>query len=116
MAFVLIVVTQADLRGQLVRALEQAGHRATAVATVSQAAQILAAEPPDLLATDVTLTDGSSTALVRQAEALGVKTLMITGNPDRILEFDGAGKPYLSKPFTIEAFLQRVKELLGPSS
>jgi DNA-binding response OmpR family regulator len=116
MAFVLIVETQVDLRGQLVRALEQAGHRAAAVATVSQAAQILAAEPLDLLATNVTLTDGSSAALVRQAEALGAKTLMMTGSPDRILEFDGAGQPYLSKPFPLETFLQRVNELVGPSS
>jgi DNA-binding response OmpR family regulator len=108
MAFILIVDTQVDLRGQLVRALEQLAHRAAAVATVSQAAQILAAEPPDLLATDVTLTDGSSTAFIRQAEALGAETLMMTGSPERILEFDGAGQPYLSKPFTVEAFLQRV--------
>jgi DNA-binding response OmpR family regulator len=113
MAFVLIVDTQADLRGELVRALEQAGHRAAAVATVSQAAQILAADPPDLLATDVNLTDGSSAALIRQTEALGAKTLMMTGNPDRILEFGGAGQPYLSKPFTVDAFLQRVQELLA---
>ena len=65
MAFVLIVDTQVDLRGQLVRALVQAGHHAVAVVTVSQAAQILAADPPVLLATNVTLTDGSSTALIR---------------------------------------------------
>ena len=116
MAFILIVDTQADLGGQLVRALERAGHRAAATATVSQAAQILAAEPPDLLATDVTLTDGSSARLIQQAEALGAKTLMMTGNPDRIMTFDGAGQPYLSKPFPVEAFLQRVEELVGPSS
>ena len=113
MAFILIVDTQSELRGQLVRALERAGHRATAVATVSQGAQILAAGAPDLLATDVILTDGSSTGLAQQAEALGAKTLMMTGNPDRIVEFDGAGQPYLSKPFPIEVFLQRVQEVLG---
>jgi DNA-binding response OmpR family regulator len=114
MAFILIVDTQSELRGQLVRTLERAGHRATAVATVSQGAQILATGAPDLLATDVILTDGSSTALVQQAEVLGAKTLMMTGNPDRILEFDGAGQPYLSKPFPVEVFLQRVEEVLGP--
>ena len=116
MAFVLIVDTQLDLGRQLARTLEQAGHRAAAVATASQAAEILAADPPDLLATNVTLIDGSSAALIRQAEALGTKTLMMTGSPDRILEFDGAGQPYLSKPFPVEVFLQRVQELVGPSS
>ena len=115
MAFILIVDTQAEFRQQLVRLLEQAGHRATAVATISEAASILEAEAPDLLATDAVLTDGSSGTLVKEAEAAGAKTLMMTGNPDRIIEFDGAGQPYLSKPFPPAAFLERVRELIGES-
>jgi DNA-binding response OmpR family regulator len=114
MASILIVDTHVELRGQLVRALELAGNRARAVATVSQAAQILAAGAPDLLATDAILTDGSSTSLAQQAEALGTKTLIMTGNPDRIVEFDGAGQSYLSKPFPVEAFVQRVQESWAP--
>jgi two-component system, OmpR family, response regulator len=113
MAFILIVDTQAQLRQQLARLLESAGHRAAAVATISEAAGILQAQVPDLLATDVVLIDGSSTSLTQQAAALGVKTLMMTGNPDRIIEFDGAGQPYLSKPFLPEVFVQRVKEILA---
>jgi DNA-binding response OmpR family regulator len=113
MAYILIVDTQVEFRQQLVRLLEQAGHRATAVALVSEATSLLQAEVPDLLATDVVLTDGSSTSLVQHAEAAGAKTLMMTGNPDRIIEFDGAGQPYLSKPFPPEGFLERVQEILG---
>jgi len=64
MAYVLIVDSQAEFRQQLVRLLEQAGHRATGVATVSKATRLLQAEVPDLLATDAVLTDGSSTSLV----------------------------------------------------
>jgi len=93
--------------------LEQAGHRATAVATISEATSILEAGIPDLLATDVVLIDGSSTSVVRQAATIGAKTLMMTGSPDRIIEFDGAGQPYLSKPFLPEVFLQRVEEMLA---
>ena len=113
MSYILIVDTQAQLRQQLVRLLESAGHRAAAVATISEAAGILQTQVPDLLATDVVLIDGSSTSLTQQAAALGVKTLMMTGNPDRIIEFDGAGQPYLSKPFLPEVFVQRVKEILA---
>jgi len=113
MASILIVDSQAEFCQQLVRLLEQAGHRAVAVATVSEATDILQADIPDLLATDVVLTDGSSARLVKQAEAAGVKTLMMTGNPDRIIEFDGAGQPYLSKPFPPDAFVQRVQEILA---
>ena len=46
---------------------------------------------PDLLATDGVLTDGSSTSLVQRAEEAGTKVLVMTGNPDRIVELDGAG-------------------------
>ena len=93
MARILIVDTQTELRHQLVRLLEQAGHRAT----------------------NVVLTDGSNTNLAKQAEAAGARVLMITGSPDRIIEFDASGQPYLSKPFPPEAFLRRVPEILSPS-
>ena len=113
MAYILVVETQPEVRQQLVRLIEQAGHRAVAVATVSEAVSVLKAETPDLLATDVVLADGSSARLVEQATASGAKTLMMTGNPDRILEFDGAGQPYLSKPFQPDAFLKRAEEILA---
>ena len=113
MARILIVDTQTELRHQLVRLLEQAGHSAIAVATISEAATILRDDVPDLLATNVVLIDGSGTNLAKQAEAAGAKVLMITGSPDRIVEFDGSGQRYLSKPFAAEAFLQRVQEILS---
>jgi DNA-binding response OmpR family regulator len=113
MAYILIVDTQPELRQQLVRVLEKAGHRAAAVATIAEATGALQAERPDLVATDGVLVDGSSAKLVEQAAGLGAKTLMMTGSPDRIIEFDGAGQPYLSKPFPPETFLQRVETVLA---
>jgi hypothetical protein len=71
---------------ELVRLLEQAGHRAAAVMTVSEASSLVQAEVPELLATDAVLADGSSTNLVQQAAAAGAKTLMMTGSPDRMIE------------------------------
>jgi len=110
MAYVLIVDSQAEFRQELLRLLEQAGHRAVAFATVSEATRLIEDEVPDLLATDAGLTDGSSASLTNQAGTAGAEILMMTGNPDRIIEYDGAGQPYLSKPFLPEAFLQRVGE------
>ena len=113
MAYILIIDTQAEFRAQLVRLAAQAGHRATAVATVSEAASLLQAEVSVLLATDVVLIDGSSRSLAQRAQAACVKTLMMTGSSDRIVEFEGAGQPYLSKPFPPDVFLRRVEELLA---
>jgi len=113
MAHVLIVDSHAGVREQLVRLLEQAGHAATAVATVSEAASMLPTLAPDLLATDAVLTDGSSANLVQQARVLRTKTLMMSGNSDRIIEFEAAGQPYLSKPFQPDLFLKRVEEIVS---
>jgi DNA-binding response OmpR family regulator len=113
MAYILIVDSQAEFRQQLVVQLDKADHRAAAVVTVSAATKLIEAEVPDLLATDGVLSDGSSTSLLRQAEAAGAKVLMMTGNPDRIVELDGAGQPYVSKPVAPEAFVQRVRQVLG---
>ena len=113
MARILIVETQTELRHQLVRLLEQAGHLATAVATISEAATLLKEHVPDLLATNVVLTDGSGTNIAKQAEAAGAKVLMTTGSADKITEFDDSGQPYLSKPFPVVAFLRRVQEVLA---
>jgi DNA-binding response OmpR family regulator len=113
MAYILIVDSLAEFRQQLLQSLEEAGHRATAVGTIAEASTLLLTDVPDLLATDAVLTDGSSTNLTMQAEAAGAKILMMTGSADRIVEFDGAGQPYWSKPFTPEAFLQRMQDMLG---
>jgi DNA-binding response OmpR family regulator len=113
MAHVLIVDSHAGVREQLVRLLEQAGHRAAAVATVSEATSLVQDEVPDLLATDAVLIDGSSTGLVQQTEAAGAKILIMTGNPDRIAELDRAGQAYLSKPVPPDLFLRRVDEIVS---
>jgi DNA-binding response OmpR family regulator len=113
MANILIVDTQPVLRHQLAVLLEQAGHQVTAVATVAEASRIVQGSALDLVATDVNLLDGSSAQLVRQAAMAGIKTLMMTGDPKRIIDFDGAGQPYLSKPFPPGLFVKRVEELLS---
>ena len=114
MGSIVIVDSQAETRQQLVALLEQAGHRVTAVATISGASALIKDEAPDLLATDAVLIDGSSETLTEQAAAAGAQILVMTGNADRIVGLDDAGRPYLSKPFTPEAFLERVQEILGP--
>jgi DNA-binding response OmpR family regulator len=113
MADILIVDTQIELRNQLVRLLKQAGHSVTAVATISEATSLLEERVPDLLVANVVLTDGSSASLAKQAAAAGAKTLMITGSPDRMIEFDGTGQQYLPKPLPSEAFVRPVHEILS---
>jgi DNA-binding response OmpR family regulator len=113
MARILIVDTQIERRHPFVRLLEQAGHSVIVVATISEATSFLEEQVPNLLATNVVLTDGSGAILAKRAGVAGAKTLMITGSPDRMIEFDDAGQRYLSKPFPPEAFLRQVQEILS---
>jgi DNA-binding response OmpR family regulator len=78
MAYILIVDSQAEFRQQLVRRLEQSGHRATAVASVSEATSLFEAELPDLLATDGVLIDGSSASVVQQPHSRASRSGALT--------------------------------------
>ena len=94
MAYIPIVDSQVEFRQQLVQLLEQAGHRATAVASVSEATSLLQTEVPDLLVTDVVLTDGSNTSLVQQAEA----TVRLNWSSARCLSRRRARRGSVSRP------------------
>jgi CheY-like chemotaxis protein len=49
MAYILILDTQAQFRQRLIRLIEQAGHRATAVATIGEATRVINEITPDRL-------------------------------------------------------------------
>jgi len=113
MAYILIVDSQAEFRQELLRLLEQAGHAPPPSLLSRRPPTYSRPRCPTYWRQTPVLTDGSSASLANQAKAAGAKILMMTGNPDRIIEYDGAGQPYLSKPFQPEAFLQRVGEMPG---
>lgn len=116
MAYILIVDSEAVSRQHLIYLIEQAGHRATAVATIAEATRILQQITPDMLAADVVVADGSSAGLIRRVRRLGAQTLLMTRSPARMTEFDGVGQAYLQKPFLPQRFVQRVKEMLATKS
>lgn len=116
MAYILIVDREAAFRQYLIHLIEQAGHRAIAVAKIAEATRILQQITPDMLATDVVVADGSSAGLIRWVTRLGAQTLLMTRSSARMTEFDGAGQAYLQKPFLPQRFVQRVKEMLATKS
>lgn len=116
MAYILIIDREAVFRQHLIHLIEQAGHRAIAVATIAEATRILQQITPDMLATDVVVADGSSAGLIRRVTRLGAQTLLMTRSPARMAEFDGAGQAYLQKPFLPQRFVQQVKEMLATKS
>ena len=73
MAIVLIVDSQAGVRQQVVRLLAQAGHRATAVATVSEATSLLQLRSPTCWRPMPCWPTAQATNVVQQAEAAGAQ-------------------------------------------
>jgi DNA-binding response OmpR family regulator len=116
---VLLVEDDDDVRALLRELLTDAGYVVTDAGRLADARLALAAPPDaafDLVVVDVMLPDGHGTALVRAAERRGVKSLVVTGNPDRMTLFEGQGVDYLSKPFRPVEFLRRVEACLASPS
>jgi len=118
----LVVEDDAQVRQVTVRALERGGYRVLVAASGPEALEAFRARPGqvDLLLTDVMMPGmgGHELALAVQRERPGLPVLYISGYaPDFLVERRalGEGLPLLQKPFTSEALLARVRELLaGP--
>jgi len=120
----LVVEDDAQVRQVTVRALERGGYRVLVAASGREAQEAFRERPGrvDLLLTDVMMPGmgGHELALALQRERPGLPVLYISGYaPDFLVERRalGEGLPLLQKPFTSEALLARVRELLaGPGA
>ncbi|MGH7923689.1 MAG: response regulator [Candidatus Binatus sp.] len=75
-ARILIVDDERDLVDAYVRLLERAGHRCFAAFDANEAIQIIDAESPDLVITDLSLPDTSGIEIVRHARTIS-KTMPV---------------------------------------
>src|SRR5262249_1777469 len=94
---VLVVDDATPIRDFVARMLEEAGFEVVGVTGTRAAAEALASESIDLLVTDVTLLDGSGTALARSARAVhpALPIVLMSGSE----ELDAAFDATLTKPF-----------------
>ncbi|MET0389364.1 MAG: PAS domain S-box protein [Polyangiales bacterium] len=109
-ARILVVDDVSSIRTMLETQLREAGYRVFAAATVATAAQILAAQPIDLLLTDGILPDGSGVALARSARSVrpNLKVILASGSIDAESGFDAI----LLKPFDSAQLLRTVAAVL----
>jgi len=102
------------------RMLRSAGHRVISASTGSEALTLLDSHADiDVLVTDVVLPGGMNGADVARAvrRAIpGAKVLFVSGYPRDVsldLEDEESVSYYLEKPFTAEALLAKVQEILS---
>jgi two-component system, cell cycle sensor histidine kinase and response regulator CckA len=117
---VLVVEDEAAVRQVTTRALTQAGYQVLDAASLAQA--VVAARTTqgriDLLVTDLVLPDGSGGDVARQICVLcpGIRVLYVSGYTDDPALRRGISESelaFLSKPFTPERLVSRVREVLA---
>jgi DNA-binding NtrC family response regulator len=81
------------------QALDEDGPcRFTSISTPEDAAAVLASDPPDLAIINIVLPPFSTLKLASHAIGVGVRVLLMTGEPATALKLEGVGCPFLAKP------------------
>jgi two-component system, OmpR family, response regulator len=113
---VLVVEDDFELRGQLVRGLEEEGFRAAGVATGTELLGRLQGARADVLVIDIGLPDADGRDVCRALRAQGVvaPVLFLTARdalPDRLSGFSAGGDDYMTKPFVFAELAAHLRAL-----
>lgn len=116
---VLVVEDEAGVRTLIRTVLEASGYRVLEADRGGAALEILSqgGAPADLMVTDVVMPGMGGGELAEKARALvpGLRVLFISGYTDEAVVQHGvlqAGIPFLQKPFTHDALVSKIREVL----
>ena len=114
---ILLVEDQPAVRQLAALFLQEYGYRAFQASGGEEALSHCAAQPIDLLLTDVVMPHMSGTELAKRVRTLqpSVKVLFMSGHSEEVLagHTDGSTRPPLiQKPFTLKALAAKVREVL----
>lgn len=117
---ILLVDDDTQVRGLTSRLLEQHGYRVYAFAEGATAIHAVSVmlDPIDLLITDVIMPGMNGRILAEQLQALRpeMRVLFMSGYTTNVIGHQGGigeGMAFLSKPFSSQALIRRVQEVLG---
>jgi len=117
---VLIVEDDAELRGILVRGLNEEGFRTEATSNGTDLLRRAVAAPADALVVDIGLpdTDGRDLCQALRAQGVEAPVLFLTARDalvERLSGFRAGGDDYLTKPFAFAELVARLQALLRRS-
>ena len=113
---ILIVEDEKALRRNLETCLLDSGHRIRCAACGEEAVRLLYNEPFDIVITDIRLGDMDGLDLVRRimsrSSITGVLVMTAYGSLNSAIEaFRSGAHDYILKPFSLDEFEQRVKNI-----
>src|SRR6202034_738836 len=116
-ARLLVVEDEATILELLSGSLRLAGFEVVTAATGAGAVRVAASSRPNLVLLDVMLPDGDGFEALRRIRSGGceVPVIFLTARdevPDRIRGFDVGGDDYVTKPFSLDELLGRIRAVL----
>lgn len=116
MHHLLLVDDDPLLRRSLTFQLEKADFRVTAVGTAAEALNAITSHSPDLVLLDIGLPDLDGMALLnRFRETTAIPVIFVTARVaelDEVLGLEMGADDYITKPFTSEKLLARIRSVL----
>jgi two-component system OmpR family response regulator len=114
---VLVVDDDDSIRDLLTMALEHSGYEVVLAATCHEARNAVERHRPELIVLDVMLPDGDGIDLCRRLRASGLRSpvLFLTARDatsEKVRGLTVGGDDYLTKPFSLEELVARVRALL----
>ena len=116
-ARILVVDDEPNIRDLLVTSLRFAGYQVRAVANGAQTISAVLEEEPDLIILDVMLPDMNGFSVTKRLRGAGYTApiLFLTAKDateDKIEGLNSGGDDYVTKPFSLEELLARVRNVL----
>lgn len=115
-ARILVIDDETQIRKMLKIALKSIGYDVTEADSVQSGLAALVRQQPDLLILDLGLPDGDGMALLAELRTFSKIPVIVlsvrSGDSDKVQALDVGAQDYVSKPFSVEELLARVRAQL----
>jgi two-component system KDP operon response regulator KdpE len=115
-ARILVIDDETQIRKMLKIALKSVGYDVTEADSVQAGLAALVRQQPDLLILDLGLPDGDGMALLAELRTFSKIPVIVlsvrSGDSDKVQALDVGAQDYVSKPFSVEELLARVRAQL----
>jgi DNA-binding NtrC family response regulator len=113
---ILVVDDEPDIRAVVRRMLEAQGYRVRDTGDPHQALRWAAEDLVHVLLTDVVMPLMKGTELAQRFQTVSPDTKVLLMSAYKVADIAASELPFIAKPFTPEALLERVRQLLAPPS